>query len=272
MKKGILSTYTGKLIIINIVIFIGSMIFLSSYGEGFLDYVALKPVLFFGGWVWTALTSMFMHGSSWHLLANMVSLFFIGLFVEQLIGKKRFLGFYFISGLFAAIFYVSLSILFGASDLGMKLFGSPNTLALGASGAIFGLLGLLAILTPKNRVYLIAGPLIAIIIQALLNIFIKDSKILGVFDLFVMIYFVFSIFAIFSMNPKTRKYALPLEMPFWVLPIIAIVPLVIIGLFVSLPIGNTAHLGGLLAGFAYGLYLKKRYPRKTRMIAKHFSK
>jgi membrane associated rhomboid family serine protease len=38
----------------------------------------------------------------------------------------------------------------------------------------------------------------------------------------------------------------------------------------ELPIGNTAHLGGLLLGVAYGIYLKVKYPRKTQMISRYF--
>jgi membrane associated rhomboid family serine protease len=86
-----------------------------------------------------------------------------------------------------------------------------------------------------------------------------------------MVYIFFSIFTIFSFNPNTRKLSIPLGMPFWVLPIIAIVPLVIIGIFVNLPIGNTAHFGGLIAGFLYGKYLKNKYRNKTEMISKKFS-
>ena len=70
----------------------------------------------------------------------------------------------------------------------------------------------------------------------------------------------------FSFNPRTRKIAVPVGMPFWLLPIIAIVPLVIIGLFVQLPIGNTAHLGGLLAGLIYGLYLRMKYKKKVEVL------
>jgi membrane associated rhomboid family serine protease len=39
----------------------------------------------------------------------------------------------------------------------------------------------------------------------------------------------------------------------------------------GLPIGNTAHLGGLLAGLGYGFYLKNKYKNKTRYIGKYFS-
>jgi len=60
-------------------------------------------------------------------------------------------------------------------------------------------------------------------------------------------------------------------MKLWVAPIIAIVPLVLIGLFVDLPIGNSAHIGGLLIGLLYAFYLRKKYKRKTALIVDYFS-
>ena len=60
-------------------------------------------------------------------------------------------------------------------------------------------------------------------------------------------------------------------MPFWLIPFVAIVPLVIIGLFVRLPIGNTAHFGGLMVGIFYGIYLRKKYKRKTKILSRYFT-
>jgi len=68
-----------------------------------------------------------------------------------------------------------------------------------------------------------------------------------------------------------RKIALPIELSFWFVPIVAIVPLVIIGLFVNLPIGNTAHMGGFLVGLVYGFYLKNKYKNKTKYISRFFN-
>jgi len=214
---------------------------------------------------------MFAHAGLGHLFVNMFTLFFIGGFVEKLIGKKRFLGIYLASGIFANLFFVLVSGLFGGSLLGARIFGSPFVFGVGASGALFGLIGILAVLTPRAKVYLIAGPLVAIILQFILSRII-DGAFIDVLSLFVNIYFIFSLFAILSFNPSLRRFALPVKMPFWILPFVAIVPLIFIGLFITLPIGNMAHLGGLIAGLVYAVYLRKKFPRKTRMIERHFSR
>ena len=65
-------------------------------------------------------------------------------------GRKRFLWFYLISGLFAGIFFVLISFIFPADF---------NTYAVGASGALFGLMGLLMVLTPNLPVYLMFIPI-----------------------------------------------------------------------------------------------------------------
>ena len=80
-------SYTGILILANVVFFIFALRFLES--------VALQPSeVLVGKGLWTFITSMFMHGGLGHLFVNMVSLMFIGGFVEKLIGGKRFLSLY----------------------------------------------------------------------------------------------------------------------------------------------------------------------------------
>ena len=272
-SKNLFNTQTAKLIFLNILIFVAALITLALISsETFLSLFALQPAIVMQGQnLWTILTSMFLHLSLGHLLANMVSLFFIGTFVERIIGKKRFIWFYLIAGIFAAVFYASLSYFFGASILGARVFGPATQFAVGASGAIFGLLGLLAMLTPKNRVYLIAGPIVAIVAVFIIQSVITNSSLSSILDLLVTFYFIFSVFAIFSFNENLRRFTLPVEMEFWVLPFVAIIPLVVVGLFVQLPIGNAAHFGGLLIGLAYGFYLRKKYPKKTAKISRHFT-
>ena len=260
------------LISLNIIFFITTLILTFIFGENqVFDWLALKPEYISEGKnLWTLLTSMFMHINFAHLFFNMISLFFVGTMLEKIIGKKRFLFFYLLSGLFAGIFFALLSGFFGNSLIGEKIFGNPAIFGIGASGAIFGIVGILAILIPRKKIYLIGGPLIAIIAQAILNVIFSENVLLNILSLIINIYIFFSIFAIFSFNPRIRKFAIPIEMSFWMIPIIAIIPLIIIGLFVELPIGNMAHLGGLLTGLAYGFYLRKKYKRKTQYIQQVF--
>jgi len=268
---------TNWLIIINILVYL-VLIFLKAskvLSEAqILNFFALKASSLFSGNLIPLLTSMFTHLWLPHLFFNIISLFFIGNFLERIIGRKKFLGFYLISGLFAGFFYSILSYFFGTAGLGAKIFINPDVYSVGASGAIFGLAGLLAILTPFMKVYLIIGPIIALIISIILGNYaslgIITNEILTLMNFVIMFYIFLSIFSIFSYNKYFRKIALPIEMNFWILPIVAIAPLIIIGLFVELPIGNTAHLGGIISGLIYGIYLKNKYKRKTELISKVF--
>jgi|TARA_B100002003_G_scaffold226725_1_gene233733 membrane associated rhomboid family serine protease len=204
-------SYTGILIFANVVFFIFALLMINNSLLK-LSEIALQPGKIVNGEsLWTLITSMFMHGGLGHLFVNMVSLMFIGGFVEKLIGYKRFLGLYFASGIFAGIFFVLIAAILGA-DL--------NVFAVGASGAIFGIGGLLAVLTPR---------------------------------LPVLVFFV-------------------IPMPMWIAMAFLLFGLWAISIGTGLPIGNTAHLGGLLVGLGYGFYLKNKYPNKTRMISRHFSR
>lgn len=262
------------LILINVLVFIIlSIVFSVNPNSSIMNYIALRPAdILQGKHLWTFLTSMFSHTYFWHLAFNMISLFFVGILLERILGPKRYLWFYLISGLFAGLVFVLLSGFFGTTFLGAKIFGNPTIMGIGASGAIFGLLGILAVLTPKNKVSLIAGPLIAIILDSFLISAFPNSAITNVFGFIFTIYIFFSLFTILSFNPKIIRFSLPVNMPFWLLPIVAIIPLVIAGLFVQLPIANSAHFGGLIAGMAYGFYLKYKFPNKTKIISKIFSR
>jgi len=90
-----------------------------------------------------------MHAGFLHLFVNMFSMLFVGNLVERIIGKRRFLSLYLLSGLFAGMFFVLISL----------FFPSENVYAVGASGAIFGLIGLLMVLTPNLPVYMMFIPI-----------------------------------------------------------------------------------------------------------------
>jgi membrane associated rhomboid family serine protease len=260
-KKRKSLSLTIQLIIANLILYFVGLFLFATFGEEFLlSNVALTPAFILSGQkIWTFLTSMFMHGSFFHIFANMFSLFFIGNFLEKIIGRKRFFWVYFVSGIIGGVFFVLASLIFGGVDV-------P---AVGASGAIFGLLGVLAILVPWSKVYLIVGPLLLILAEVVLSL-ILPASIMPMFVFIINMLIIVMIFSLFSFNKNFRKIAVPLELPMWLLPIIAIVPLAIVGYFVPLPIGNSAHFGGLVAGLAYGYYLRKKFPKKIKLISKHF--
>jgi membrane associated rhomboid family serine protease len=164
-----------------------------------------------------------------------------------------------VSGIIAGLFFVVASL----------IMGNIETSAVGASGAIFGLLGVLALLVPYSKVYLIAGPLIVLLLNVIILPFLPLNLIETWNFLVNMIIFVM-IFSLFSFNPKLRRFSIPVELPMWLVPIIAIVPLSIISFFVELPIGNSAHFGGLVVGLIYALYLIKKFPNKSKRLRVHF--
>jgi len=213
MKEKIFSSHTGGLIAANVIAFVGVLVLMVSFGEArVVSWVALMPAMVLQGQnVWTFFTSMFMHAGFGHLFVNMISLMFIGGFVEKLIGKKRFLSLYFVGGLFAGLFFVLVALASGTN---------LNVYAVGASGAIFALGGLLAVLTPR---------------------------------LPVLVFFI-------------------IPMPMWAAMGFLMFGLWALSLGLGLPIGNTAHFGGLIVGLGYGFYLRRRFPRKTRMISRYFAR
>lgn len=91
---------------------------------------------------WLLVTSMFLHGGLEHLFFNMFALGLFGFVLENIIGSRKFLLIYFISGIVASI--------------GAAIFYPA---ALGASGAIFGIMGCLTILRPRMRVWVMGVPM-----------------------------------------------------------------------------------------------------------------
>ncbi|CAL9514734.1 Rhomboid protease GlpG [Streptomyces sp. enrichment culture] len=90
-----------------------------------------------GGQWYRLLTAMFLHGSTVHIIFNMLSLWWIGGPLEQALGRARYLALYVLSGL--------------AGSALTYLIAAPNQPSLGASGAVFGLFGATAVLMRRLR-------------------------------------------------------------------------------------------------------------------------
>ncbi|HET7689088.1 MAG TPA: rhomboid family intramembrane serine protease [Nocardioidaceae bacterium] len=98
--------------------------------------VSLQEGVAHGAW-WQLVTSMFTHVQFLHLAYNMAALWLLGPRLEVVLGRARFLALYLVSGL------VGSTVVYGLSD--------PNDLTIGASGAVYGLLGGLLVIAHKVR-------------------------------------------------------------------------------------------------------------------------
>lgn len=127
--------------------------------KGFTDYFILdtRTALFN---YYTLITALFLHSGLPHLMYNLFGLALFGSILEHIIGSKRFLILFFVSGLAASL----ISIPFYAR-------------VLGASGAIFGVLGMLGILRPKLTVWVYSMPM-----PMILALFVWGTgDVLGIF-------------------------------------------------------------------------------------------
>jgi membrane associated rhomboid family serine protease len=130
---------TPIFIYINIGIFLLMVImgfgFISFKGQNLLSWGANYAPLTKNGEWWRLFTSTFLHGGLMHLLVNMYGLFIMGIFLEPLLGRAKFLAAYLLTGILASV----ASICWHDASVGV-----------GASGAIFGLYGIfLALLLTK---------------------------------------------------------------------------------------------------------------------------
>src|SRR3989304_3331379 len=113
------------IVTISFVVFFVELISFAINPE-FIKYFAISASNFFSGkYIWTLILHIFSHGGFFHLIVNMFALFSFGTLAERIIGKKRFIWFYLIAGLFAGILSVLLSGFFGFG-FWEKVFGSPD--------------------------------------------------------------------------------------------------------------------------------------------------
>ena len=176
------------LLIINVLFFIGTQVL------GETSYRLFSLWFFenenFG--VWQIITHMFMHGSFMHILFNMYALWAFGSPIEQMLGQKKFLFFYFSAGIGAALIHTLVNYYhfqtgFNALlDAGMnteaiyrlletgqyntgilnsvsqgmlqEFYESVNTPAVGASGAIYGILVAFGMMFPNIELFLLFVP------------------------------------------------------------------------------------------------------------------
>jgi membrane associated rhomboid family serine protease len=135
------------IIIANLILFVAVFVSgegrypLGEYHEIIIDrftyYLGLIP-FYVTSRPWTILTSMFVHGNFFHILFNMLTLYFFGTYLTRMVGQNRFILLYFIGGIAGNLLYV--------------LIGEQFSIVVGASGAIYAIAGALVVMVPNIRV------------------------------------------------------------------------------------------------------------------------
>ena len=139
--------------------------------ESFLHFSTARALIYFpstGGiqgfefWRFFGFQFLHSHANLWHLLFNMLALFFFGPMVERYLGSKRYVAFYLLCGMFGALMYMLLNL--GghlASEIAGKpvsvpglLFNDPTMPLVGASAGVFGVLMAGAYMAPNATVLL----------------------------------------------------------------------------------------------------------------------
>ena len=121
------------IVIINLIVFFATL----ARREDVISNLGLVQSLFTQR-PWTIVTNLFVHEGFWHIFGNMITLFFFGRAIYQLVGSRWFLLVYFGGGIVGNLLYVWL--------------GAPLSIAIGASGAVYALAGALVVMMPTMRV------------------------------------------------------------------------------------------------------------------------
>ncbi|MCP2025855.1 membrane associated rhomboid family serine protease [Flavobacterium sp. HSC-32F16] len=179
-------------VLIYLIMVIAGLGFLSFNGPDLLNWGGnFRPYTTNGQW-WRLLTNIFLHGGLLHLMSNMFGLLFVGLFIEPVLGRTKYLILYLVTGILASC---------------VSIWWHEATISIGASGAIFGLYGIfLGLLLRK-----VFPPDLSKVFLTTTLIFIAYNLIMGLAG----------------------------------------------------GIDNSAHIGGLLSGFVFGIIMSKSLKEKN---------
>mgnify|MGYP003973446421 CR=1 FL=1 len=148
---------TYSLILINTLVFFWELTLSQGQLSQAFYSMAIVPCEMKGNFftvetLFDSIRTMFLHGGWMHLIGNMVFLYLFGPHIEDYLGKVRFLGFYLIAGFAAGFLHSTLHW----SASACAPLGSGTIPAIGASGAISGVLGSFFLIYPATRIRTVA--------------------------------------------------------------------------------------------------------------------
>lgn len=231
-------TAVNVLIAINVLVFILNEQSAGQMVDQFALYFPKNPNF----QVWQLVTHMFMHGGFTHLLFNMFGLFMFGTALERIWGVSRFLNFYFLAGIGAAVFYIAINT-YQFNALYQSLIGTginPADLQTMLNNSQF----YPSLPESKSLVELFQIPMVG-----------ASGAIYGVLVAFAFIYPNTKLLFLFLPVPIAAKYFVP-----------AILSLDLFSGVTGFSIfgggvAHFAHIGGAIIGFLLMMYWKKNPPR-----------
>lgn len=164
---------TRNLILLNCAIFLAQFVCGSVWGVDLADVFGLHFMLAEDFHFWQVISYMFLHGGLTHLFFNMFALWMFGVVIERTLGRDRFLVYYFVCGIGAALcqelwqlgqYYIeNLAAYNTVSMPGGGLISMAAYLnewnTVGASGACYGILLAFGVLYPEQRIMLLIPPI-----------------------------------------------------------------------------------------------------------------
>jgi membrane associated rhomboid family serine protease len=121
------------------------LVFIIQQFSDITDYLSFTPAFAYSR-PWTFVTAIFLHADITHILFNMIALFFFGIYLEKKISKKSYIFIFLLAGIIGNVGYY-----FSAPDSSIP--------GLGASGAIYGIMGTLTVLAPTAVVFVYGIPM-----------------------------------------------------------------------------------------------------------------
>ncbi|MBR4775919.1 MAG: rhomboid family intramembrane serine protease [Bacteroidales bacterium] len=165
---------TRNLLIVNVIMYVATLINQEYMMATFAMFYPTSP---FFRW-WQPVTHMFMHGGIWHIFFNMYTLVMFGMVVERALGTRKFLWFYFITGLGAVALHTLIQWV-ELTYLGGDQIAAMRTPMVGASGAIYGVLVAFAMIYPQARMTLLFPP-VTLSAKWMVIIFIGIELVTGI--------------------------------------------------------------------------------------------
>ena len=156
---GAIPPVTKNLIIINVIAWLAQVVMIRN-GMDLTQYLGLHYIGSENFRIYQFVTYMFLHdpNSFGHVFFNMFAVFMFGRTLEQIWGQKRFLLYYFVTGIGAALVQLIVIYIRLQTALPQDAYMLLNTVTVGASGAVFGVLLAFGMLFPNAELFIIPIP------------------------------------------------------------------------------------------------------------------